>query len=179
MKVIKGIDKGVLEEFLTFNEEFANAIKELKKVASKALLSGSIKSNKMFKDLVKNNRLTESIGNLTLQEFDFLASMPESEIFVQLVEVMKEKEFVKSKYDPFDKKDKKKEKTKDESELTKLEEKLYKFCRRKGINLNQSITGILIDAEEHGFRNLKGKRVLNRSTVGKMKLKIQKGGELK
>lgn len=58
--------------------------------------------------------------------------------------------------------------------LTPLEKKLYEFCKRKKIDLTKSIGEIHYEVEAMRFKNLKGQRVLSRSTVGKMKNKIKK-----
>ncbi len=65
----------------------------------------------------------------------------------------------------------KKEQTK--KTLTPLEKKLYNFCKKKDIDLTASIGKIHFEAEEKGFRNLKGKNEIARSIVGRMLVKIR------
>lgn len=65
------------------------------------------------------------------------------------------------------------EKKKTKNTLTPNQEKLKKFCLKKGIDLMGSIGEIHYEAEAHGFTNLKGKKILHRSTVGKMLAKIR------
>ena len=56
---------------------------------------------------------------------------------------------------------------------TTLEIKLYNFCIKNRIDLMDSIGRVHLEAQDRGFRNLKGKKKLHRSTVGKMLAKYR------
>lgn len=58
--------------------------------------------------------------------------------------------------------------------LTPLEKKLYRFCLKHGIDITKSPDIIEVKVLDKGFKNLKGKKLLNRSTVSKMKYKLRK-----
>lgn len=83
----------------------------------------------------------------------------------------------RDKADTFNRKNKKKINPKPKNELTPLERKLFNFCKKRDIDLSKSkgnsIDKIHYEAEALGFKNLKGKKKLVRSTVGKMLAKIR------
>ena len=69
-------------------------------------------------------------------------------------------------------------KDKTKNSFTPLEKKLYKFCLKHSIDITKSPDIIEVKVLDKGFKNLKGKKLLNRSTVSKMKDKIRKNPSL-
>ncbi|MCA4894752.1 MAG: hypothetical protein ING84_07085 [Cytophagales bacterium] len=167
MKVIKGIDKGIIE--LELSKELEEAIAKLREAAIKSL-SASKKAKRLWNEIRQSGNLPESIENLTPWDFNSLASLPEKDKLIAMIEAIQ-------KHTPFDRKGKRKEKPSQINRLTPLEKKLFDFCKKKKIDLTKSkgnsIDKIHYEAEAKKFKNLNGEKKLARSTVGKMLAKIR------
>ncbi len=150
------------------NEE--NEIGELIQEETSKILNPLIKADRL--EIFKRMKALNVIGNTS----KYFKEVPELVEYIGYCHLLLGNIYPKY-IEPFQRKNKKKANPKAKKELTPLERKLFDFCQKKNIDLSKfkgnSIDRIHYEAEAKGFKNLKGKKKLVRSTVGKMLAKIR------